>query len=453
MKPVLLLLNPPYRLPVMRDYYCSSTSKAGYLWPPIDLICQSGFLTPHYDLRLIDAPTESLLAEATLRRIAVEPPAIIYSLVGTAAYPDDFAFLQRVSDQFGCRIFISGDVARFYPQWILDHHPFIEGLLLNFATPALRDYLVQGTKNCEALALRNEKAETAPQAASDFNYPIPAHGLFHSLPYRMPFLGRPFGSVLTNYGCPFRCDFCNSCRIGYCERERDNLFEELDFFRSSGIKHLFVKDMTFNPSARRAIMLLEEWREKKFDFNWTGYFRAEQIDAELAALLKKTSCRMAQIGIETANQQVLEEHKPGANLEEAIRGMNRLKQAGVPYGAHFIFGLPGDNSHGFARTIDFARQAGLSYASFNLFTPRLGSNSAPDSPEPARLQMDPSRPLGGEAAFMADLDRWVRKANVAFYLRPGYLLSVARSAISARSFFSALAIGWRFLRAGLRSKQ
>ena len=43
----VLLLVPPARDVVIRDYYCSKTSQANYLHPPIDLAVQGGWIRRH----------------------------------------------------------------------------------------------------------------------------------------------------------------------------------------------------------------------------------------------------------------------------------------------------------------------------------------------------------------------------------------------------------------------
>ncbi len=46
--------------------------------------------------------------------------------------------------------------------------------------------------------------------------PRPMHELFLSLPYRYPFVrSRSFATVMTEYGCPYGCDFCDVFSCSY----------------------------------------------------------------------------------------------------------------------------------------------------------------------------------------------------------------------------------------------
>jgi len=441
MRPVLILLNPPATLLTMRDYFCSSSSKAGYLWQPMDFICQSGYLAEHFDIRLIDAPAMRLQEKEAIRIVEGIKPSVIYSLIGTANLSNDFALLKELSRVTSAKIFVSGDIARFCPFFILERHPFIDGVVLNFTTSALANFLTKSETHPSSLALKGESPRDLPLAKGDFSYPIPSHDLFWSLNYRMPFLGKKFASILTNYGCPFRCTFCNSCNIGYAERNLENLFEEINFLSSKSVQYLFIKDFTFNARPDRSKIILSEWLKKNYRFNWIGYFRAELIDSELAELLKRTRCEIAQIGIETANEPVLSRLKQGSTLERIESGIAELKRQKIRYGAHFMFGLPKDDEKGFEDTVKLAKKLGLSYASFNFFTPRPGSELADSIKDWQKLAMDPSRPIYKREGAQK-LDKQVKKAYLKFYLRPKYFFSVIKGTRSLESLHSTLSMGF-----------
>jgi len=438
MRPPLLLLNPPAARPTMRDYYCASSSKAGYFWQPIDLICQSGYLPPAHDVSLLDAPAQRWGRDRALAWIRDLRPAAVLSLVGTAAIDEDLEFLAAVKKITDCRLFVSGDFARFAPDQLLAVRPEIEGVLLDFTRPDLRDRLAGAGGGGPGLYVRGDPPAPLPRARDAFSYPVPRHDLFLRLPYCMPFLGRPFASTLANYGCAFGCRYCNSSAIGFALRDPENLFAELDALRALNATELFFKDFTFNQPAERAKHLLQQWLARGYRFRWIGYFRAENIDDELAALLARTGCAMAQIGLETANETVLRAVRPTADLSRAQAGMAALRRAGVPYGAHFIVGLPGDDAAGFAATVRLARTAALSYASFNVFTPRVGAELGANRGDIAGWRMDPSRAAHDGAAVAAQR---ARTAAQRFYLRPGYALTLMRGIRSPRVFFSLVRMG------------
>src|SRR5690606_4500488 len=74
----VLLLNPPWPFPILRDAWCTSVSKAGYLWQPVDLLAQTGWLARHgIAYRAIDAIAERLSPAACLRRAEDWDPDLV----------------------------------------------------------------------------------------------------------------------------------------------------------------------------------------------------------------------------------------------------------------------------------------------------------------------------------------------------------------------------------------
>ena len=55
-RPRWLLVNPPHKLRVVRDCYCSDIVKAGYYWHPMDLIVQAAMLAARPDVSLGAGP-------------------------------------------------------------------------------------------------------------------------------------------------------------------------------------------------------------------------------------------------------------------------------------------------------------------------------------------------------------------------------------------------------------
>ncbi|HBA25900.1 MAG TPA: hypothetical protein DCY98_00660, partial [Nitrospinae bacterium] len=81
----ILLLNPPGKKIYVRDYYCSKTSKANYIYHPIDLLLLSGILASRHSVDLIDAIAERLSPDDCLNRIANKKPDAIIALTGAVS--------------------------------------------------------------------------------------------------------------------------------------------------------------------------------------------------------------------------------------------------------------------------------------------------------------------------------------------------------------------------------
>lgn len=432
MKPRALLLNPPGSPLILRDDYCSSTSKAGYAWPAIDLICQSGHLAPHVELTLMDPTTQGIDEDRCLDDIRRLRPDWIFTLAASIRLEEDLGFLERVAENTSAKVVIGGDWARFHAAELLARRSWAHAVVTDFTGSGLIDEMLGRSGGRQGLYRRGDPPIRRSRA--EFDYPIPRHDLFARLPYYMPFLGRRFASILTAYGCPYACTFCNSGDIGYARRSIDGLFLELEHLRAEGVRSLYVKDFTFNAEPERTKDILRRWIERRFPFRWTAFLRAESIDGELASLLKRAGCRAAQVGIETMKDEALLVHKPAFDRDSADRGLALLEEAGVAWGAHFLFGLPGDDAEGYRRTLEWAQRRNPLYASFNVFGVRPGT----------RLEKAPDR-VGDDGDSHRIAVEWAERAHREFYRQPARWVRVFRESISAGSTSSIVSMGLRRL--------
>ena len=99
-KPVLLFLNPPAPVTVIRDYYCSKTSRSNYLFPPIDFVIQSGVHYSYYNLNFIDAVRDRLSENETIGAIERLNPNIIFFIAGAVNHPSEWTYYGTLNGDF-----------------------------------------------------------------------------------------------------------------------------------------------------------------------------------------------------------------------------------------------------------------------------------------------------------------------------------------------------------------
>jgi Radical SAM superfamily len=440
----VLLSNPPAPRPTMRDYYCSSTSKAGYAWQPIDLLVQGAWLRERHDLIWRDFAVTPAKREQALATIAADRPDVIVGLVGAAA-PGDWDFWREAQEATGARLVVSGDLARFAAAETLAAEPHLEGVLVDFTRPAVAR-LLAGEEPGPGLLTRN--GPPPPDDGGDFAYPVPPHELAWALDYRHPFLPAGFATVMTDHGCPHHCRYCNSGAFGWRPRALDSLEAELAWLAARGRRALFIKDMTFNASRERTMRVLKLLR-RTGPWQFVCYVRPDKLDADLAVELAYAGCVMAMAGLESGDEELLAQVRPTATLEAARRGVLNLHRAGVPVGGHFLLGLPGETESQIARTVALARRLPLAYASFNLATPRVGTPFYVAGQGVADGSSAQTRLVAGALDRETLLD-WRHTAIRAFYARPSYLVRQAWRGLRSGLLWRQARHGWRLV--GVRSR-
>ncbi len=156
-------------------------------------------------------------------------------------------------------------------------------------------------------------------------------------------------------GCPFKCSYCYESKgekkVRYFPMER--IKAELDLFAAKKVPQVFVLDPTYNVNKKRAIELLRLIAKKTPDTFYYFEARAEFIDRELAREFTKIPCAL-QIGLQSANENVLRLVNRPFDKKKFIRNIGILNEEGVTFGLDLIFGLPGETFASFRDGIDFA---------------------------------------------------------------------------------------------------
>ena len=136
----ILLLNPPFDLPVQRDYYCSHTVKGNYLWQPLDLQILSGLIKKQ-KIFFYDAIYKKHNKSNCLYIIKKLSPQIIISQIGSASLNSDLDFLKKISSICKAKIVITGDIARSDYNNILKKYNFIDACITNICHNNINKYI------------------------------------------------------------------------------------------------------------------------------------------------------------------------------------------------------------------------------------------------------------------------------------------------------------------------
>ena len=183
---------------------------------------------------------------------------------------------------------------------------------------------------------------------------------------------RKYASMAIQFsrGCPYRCDFCNVTTLfGHKIRTKTSaqIIAELDGLRKLGWRDsiFFVDDNFIAQRAylkRELLPALISWRQ---EHGVTTKFYTEcsinlADDAELMALMASAGFNQVFIGIETPDDNALQEcgkhHNTSRNMLENIQ---RIQHAGLEVQGGFIVGFDTDNPSIFQKQIDFIQKSGI----------------------------------------------------------------------------------------------
>jgi hypothetical protein len=163
----------------------------------------------------------------------------------------------------------------------------------------------------------------------------------------------PYSSA---HGCYWhKCAFCPEKAEGnpYLPLGVSQVTEELQFLtRLLNPSLIHILDSSISPS------LLGALAQKPPGAPWYGFTRITQhlADEDFCLSLKRSGCDMLKLGIESGNQEVLDQLNKGIDLPTTSAVLKTLKKTGIATYCYFLFGTPPETQESATKTLDFVCQ-------------------------------------------------------------------------------------------------
>lgn len=171
-------------------------------------------------------------------------------------------------------------------------------------------------------------------------------------------------NLRTSISCPFSCAFCGfpqhagkyqPAGVEFIEQE----LNKLD--RLNSVKGVYFIDDTFNVPVQRFKQLLRMMVRNKYRFRWHCNFRCQFVDREMVELMKESGCLGVFLGIESGNNQILENMNKTATREKYLEGISMLREYEILTHGNFIIGFPGETAATVDDTRSFIEESGLDF--------------------------------------------------------------------------------------------
>jgi radical SAM superfamily enzyme YgiQ (UPF0313 family) len=165
--------------------------------------------------------------------------------------------------------------------------------------------------------------------------------------------------VFASRGCPYGCIFCaahvtNGKNIR--KRSPKNFVSEIIFLNKKyGVDEFLFGDPTFNFDNKCVSEICEEILKMRNPIKWRCAVRADHLEPEIIKVMKKSGCVKVIMGVESADQKVLDLMKKQQSLEDIIKGLGLLKRLKMPVDPSFILGMPGETTESIGKTIKLAK--------------------------------------------------------------------------------------------------
>lgn len=382
------LVNPPKfnGNPYIREGRCMQSSGSwGSLWMPLSLAYTASCLRRNnHEIELIDCQSKNLDQAELADCISTSYSSIIILNTGFPSIKGDMQTAKAIKTLApSVKIVVIGMYPTLLGKNCLDEFPQVDFAIIG-EPEWVASRLVDSIQNNDPLSeikglvyrTGNGVVENLPQDfhENDINdLPFPARDLLDNDSYRLVSTNTKFTHINIARGCPYKCSFCAASKYNS------------DFFRKRNIESILaeIEECIDKYSISNFIFWFEEYSfdhifidrlcagiiKKGFHINWFARSRADNLTKNSLMKMKDSGCKGLSMGIESANQCILDNVHKEITVEQIKIAIKNAKQVGIPTTGHFIFGLPGETKETAYETIVFAKNSGLDFAQFYCAVP------------------------------------------------------------------------------------
>ena len=206
--------------------------------------------------------------------------------------------------------------------------------------------------------------------------PLPARHLLPMIlytPTAHSYQRLPNYSIMTVWGCPFRCVYCSQFfgkkprypSTGRIIQEMKLLIDEY------GAKEIKMEGDTFTANKNYVKKLcreiIKEGLHKKI--KWHCSTHVNVVDKDLLELMAEAGCWEISYGVETGSQRLMDLIRKQTTLDRVREAFKMTKEVGIMIRAFFMLGLPTETREESLQTIAFAKELDPYWAQFTITTP------------------------------------------------------------------------------------
>ncbi len=325
-------------------------------------------------LEELDRTTERLLAQIA--------PDLIGITGATASFPDIFAVAEmarRLCPE--SLIVLGGPHATTVPVETLERITTADCLVVGEGEERIVQ-LAAGTPAATLpnVAWRDEDVQVrlnpwaAPERPLD-DLPLPARDLLDMPRYVRYSQGTVRGShlrslnLLSGRGCLHRCAFCSepaySVRGYRAHSPRYTVTEATSILAQWPVPLLVFTDEDFTADRDRVVRLLDLWRRdglaERVRFGVQA--RADGLDEELLAQMKRAGCQHIELGMESGSDRVLRLMNKGCTVAQNCAAAEMVQRAGIRLQLNVICGAPGETEDELRASLELVEAIGPAAAS------------------------------------------------------------------------------------------
>ena len=401
----IVFINPPFK-PEYGKFSRESRSPAitasGALYYPLWLIYAAAYSKKYgHHVDFIDAPAKLLdfakTVEIVKSKVSLDEAVLFVLDTSTPSIKNDVRFGAALKDIY-CNSFVLlvGTHPTATAEETLSYDSRIDAVAIgeyDYIVKELADALEQkkDISSVRSLCYRNSEnqlvfTEKMPPVEQMDEIPFASQFIKEYLDERDYFFTAatyPSIQIFTGRGCPCRCNFCVYPQTmhghKYRARSPENVVAEFEYIANNfnDVKEVVIEDDTFtiNKERIRAICNLLIQKQLNKRLKWLCNARVNSLDFETMRLMKQAGCRLLIPGIESGNQQILDNIKKGTKVEQYLPYIRNAKKAGLLVHACYMVGNQGETKESMQDTLKLALKLNTDTAQFFPLIPYPGTEA------------------------------------------------------------------------------
>jgi anaerobic magnesium-protoporphyrin IX monomethyl ester cyclase len=417
-------------------------------FPPLGMLYVASVLEEKgIEISALDQAAKGFTVDETVNWIEKENPDILgFSTFSTSGRTAALISAEVKKKNPNLIIVFGNYYATFNSERILKKYPAVDIAVRGEGentTIELVDYLKRGDdlKRVHGITFRNKNSIIStperPLIKDLDSLPFPDRDLvdadYHSLIAGTNVAPKKFTSIVSSRGCVYRCRFCSCTQFArniWRPRSVKNTMDELHFLASEGYKQFIFTDDSFTLNPKRVNELCRTMRKERLNMDWICEGRVDSCSHELLHEMAKAGCKILFLGIESANQRILDYYNKKATPKLSESAVKTAKKAGIDViVGSFILGAPDETKKEIQHTIEFARKIPIDIPEFNILGVYPGTDMWDEFELKGLLNGDDYWEEGiavskvcPTAVPLIELKQMIHDAFYDFFRRPSFIL-------------------------------
>lgn len=426
----VLMINPPYN--------SSKYKFIGLVAPPLGIAYIAAMLEMNgVNVKILDAPALEIDHETVKNEIQKFSPDIISITAVTPTIDSALKTAQVSKEACPNAVTILGGYHPTFTYQELLKNDFVDIVVLGEGEQTmveLVDTIENGRDIREVDGIAFENYLTSPRCIIEDldTIPFPARHLLPMDEYKILNMKLTTGTIVSGRGCPYKCSFCASSAMHGQKlrlRSAKNVVDEMEHLVTDhDIEMVAFMDDTFTLNKKRVYEICDAIKDRGLDNYWGCTARVDTISEDLLKTMKDAGCITMFLGVESADQQVLNQVNKKTNINRIKKTFELTRKYGMRTIASVVLGMPGDTKKSIKNTIKFVKILEPSYAVFSLATPYPGTDFYLKAASENLIKINDwskytllSPVLETVDCSLEELKKLQKKAFKEFYLRPTYI--------------------------------